>query len=301
MTVLGNVLDERLVDLQTLDRKALQVRERRKARAEVIDRQIDADRPQAVQSLEGLGLVGHQRSLGNFEIEHSATDSVIVNRFRDGVDERWLLELARRNVDRDPVERQAFLLPCTQLGARSADHPLADIDDQARLLGDVNEIARLHQPALWMLPPDERLGAGQDSVVDLSLRLVVQYQLSKLERAIQFTFEFEPRRRGDVHRSRVVLKAVLAFLLRVIHRGVGVLEQRLRLIAVERIDSDTDRRGRIHAMVADSNGIAHRVEDAVGHHAGFFGGADARKDDREFVAAQATDRVFGKERGRRGR
>src|ERR1700754_557426 len=50
--------------------------------------------------------------------------------------------------------------PRGRLPARGAEDPLAERDDEVALLGDRDELARAEQPALGMLPADERLDRG---------------------------------------------------------------------------------------------------------------------------------------------
>ena len=66
-------------------------------------------------------------------------------------------------------------------------------------------------------------------------RLVVQHELAAAERLAQRRFEREPLERMAVLLRRIELEVVLAPLLGEVHRDVGVLEQRLRIVAVDGI------------------------------------------------------------------
>ena len=67
--VAAQAQDERPVDLEHVDREAVQVRERRVAGAEVVERERDAELVQRLQQRDrGLGLV-HERRLGELEAE----------------------------------------------------------------------------------------------------------------------------------------------------------------------------------------------------------------------------------------
>ena len=69
--VLRHVHDERLVDLDGVDRQLLEVGERRVAGPEVVDREADAHLRQAVQDRGGAPVVGHDRRLGDLELERT--------------------------------------------------------------------------------------------------------------------------------------------------------------------------------------------------------------------------------------
>src|SRR5829696_8148046 len=55
LAVRGEVGDERAVELDLVDREAVQVRQRRVARAEVVDRELDAELLQVVEHLARIG------------------------------------------------------------------------------------------------------------------------------------------------------------------------------------------------------------------------------------------------------
>ncbi len=54
-------------------------------------------------------------------------------------------------------------LPPLRLPARLLDHPRADRHDEPGLLGDVDELAGHEQPALGMVPSQQRLDADDAS------------------------------------------------------------------------------------------------------------------------------------------
>jgi hypothetical protein len=99
----------------------------------------------------------------------------------DGRDERRVGELGARDVDghvQAPVG--SLVPPAGGLGARQGQHPRAERDDQAGLLGHVDEGARCQQPADRMLPARQRLkaddaaaGAVDDGLVERADQAVV--------------------------------------------------------------------------------------------------------------------------------
>ena len=61
--------DERLVDFQLVDGQALQLRERRMSRAEIVDGQAEPELVNAVHDRERLLHVVHDRALGHLECQ----------------------------------------------------------------------------------------------------------------------------------------------------------------------------------------------------------------------------------------
>ena len=78
-----------------------------------------------------------------------------------------------------------------------------------------------------------------------------------------------------------------------VHGGVGVLEQRLRVHAVVRKQRDTETRADADLAAVDAEGRGQRFQDAPGrlHHVGRI--HDAGEQDRELVAARPGNRGPG--------
>src|SRR3954470_5446223 len=88
------VLDERPVDLEHVDREALEVAERRVAGAEVVHRQPDAERAQPLKARpRPLALVGED-ALGDLEDEAVGGDAGHRERVPDLLDDLRIVELA---------------------------------------------------------------------------------------------------------------------------------------------------------------------------------------------------------------
>ena len=71
----GNVAHERLVDLQCIDREALQMAQARIARAEVIQRKPHTHLAQRMQHCGGRRRVLHQEGFGQLELEMLRSDA----------------------------------------------------------------------------------------------------------------------------------------------------------------------------------------------------------------------------------
>src|SRR6516162_6936322 len=108
---------ERLVDLDGVEREALQVGERGVAATEIVERQARAKVADALQHLRGvLGILHHQR-FGELELERAARKARARNHRAQIVNEVLPQQLPRRYVDRGEHRIAAAhgTLPAAQL------------------------------------------------------------------------------------------------------------------------------------------------------------------------------------------
>ena len=89
-------------------------------------------------------------------------------------------------------------MPAVQPGAALRAAPRRDVErqrlDQARLLGERDELVGRDEAALRVLPAQQRLDRSHLAVGQDGLRLVVQRELALLDRAPQLAHERQPRR-----------------------------------------------------------------------------------------------------------
>ena len=90
------------------------------------------------------------------------------------------LDLARADVERQPAVK-AVALPVAEHGSDFADHPVADIGDDAGLLGDRDEGGRQPQAVARMVPAQQRLGARDFAGHQAHLRLEGEHELVALD------------------------------------------------------------------------------------------------------------------------
>jgi hypothetical protein len=81
--------------------------------------------------------------------------------------------------DSNSAPQSADLFQC------GAQYPAGQWLDEPGLLGDRQERGRRHQPALWVLPPDQRLHRAHLAGPYPGLGLVVQHQLATVDGAAQ--------------------------------------------------------------------------------------------------------------------
>ena len=193
---------ERAVDLHRVDREPLQVAERRVAGAEVVDRELHAERAHAAitsmtasaSSISTLSVISKHRLDGS----HAG----LRDHLGDAVGEIGLHELARREVDRD-LERladaRAASAPRCAPPPRSPTSPICTIRPVSSAIG-MNSAGR-DQAALGVLPAHQRLGADAARVGEPDDRLEEEPELAALERAVHRVLG---RVRGRRARVRIV-------------------------------------------------------------------------------------------------
>ena len=155
--------------------------------------------------------------------------------------------------------------PARELRAGLAEHPAAERHDQARGLGDADELAGRHEPALGVRPAHERLDAGRAAGAERHLRLVVQHQLVPLERAVQLVLQGEPAAR--VAQRGVVVDLAAAAPLGGAQRGGGLAQHALGVAARAGL-GDADRRPDVMVAAGERERRGERGERAGGDRAG---------------------------------
>ena len=104
------VVDEAAVDLELVEREALQIAERRIAGAEIVERDADAERAQRVEQLQRRFAALEEDRFGDLDLEPVRGEAAVGERAQDRLVQRAAVELDRRDVDRDadmlgPVRR----------------------------------------------------------------------------------------------------------------------------------------------------------------------------------------------------
>ena len=157
------------------------------------------------------------------------------------------------------------VVPVARLGAGLGQHPLTDRQDQAGFLGERNKFRRWYQAPVGMLPADECLGAPDLAGHDVHLWLIVQQELATLERMPQAGFEGQTALGACVHLGGIEAKAVAAMVFGVEHGGVGIAQQLVAGVIVERKEGDTDARRYEQFASTDDDGGRQPSEHLVRH------------------------------------
>ena len=131
------------------------------------------------------GQVDQQQALGDLQDQVRRVQAGLVQRRAHRVDQARLVQLAGRQVDADRHRRawsgsRACQARICRQASRSTKRPIGH--DQPGLLGQRDEVQRRHQPALGVLPADQRLDPGQPAGRQLHGRLVVDGELARARR-----------------------------------------------------------------------------------------------------------------------
>ncbi len=207
----------------------------------------------------------HQDAFGQFQFQAGRWQAGLVEDIGDPRAELAVGELPRGDVHRHLRYPHARLMPGLELAARLGDHPVAHIHHQPQFLDHRDEVARRHQPALRVAPAQQRLGASQTLAVAAELRLVIEDEFVLLEGVAQVAFQFQALQGAGVHVCLIELEVVLAALLGVVHRGVGVLHQLAQFAAVLRAQGDTDTGGDEELAVFQDERPHQVAKNLLGH------------------------------------
>ena len=257
----GDVADERAVDLELVHVEAAQVGQRRVAGAEVVDGQGDAELAQQAEHVGRPHRVGHDQRLGDLEDERARRHPVLAQGLVDLPGQAQVGEVAHRQVH---GHRHVVALgpPLRDGAQRQVEHRERERRDEAGVLDDRQELVGHDDAALRVPPAHERLEADDRAGAHVDLRLVLQEQLAALEALAQLGRERQPGRGVDVVRGLVELEAA-ALDLRAVERDVGPLQQQVDVVAVRRVQRDA-RGSRRSRGARPRPGTARRGRRAAG-------------------------------------
>ena len=127
LLVADRALDERLGDLEAVDRERTQVAQRAVAGAEVVDDEMDAAALQLVEDLTDPRAVRDDGMLGDLEDERIGRDAGRHHGLADVLAEPGLVELESREIDhhREPLLARERL-PLAELSTGGLEDPATD-------------------------------------------------------------------------------------------------------------------------------------------------------------------------------
>ena len=142
-------------------------------------------------------------------------------------------------------------VPLRHLPDRLVEHKSPDGLDQARLLGDGDELQRRDEPSHRVVPAQQRLGAHRALAARLQDRLVIDLELPPSERVAELALHGKEVGGAPVQVVVKNLVSVPAGCLGLVHRRVSVAEHRRRRCARGgKDDADAARQGHILARAA---------------------------------------------------
>src|SRR6185437_13399271 len=138
------------------------------AAAEIVHEDADAEGMQVPERAQRHLDVLDQQTLRHLQHETLRLEVERLEHLRYLAYEISLGELTHREVDPHRLRVVVFVLAAPQLTlpARLFEHPAPDIGDEPRVFGDVDEIARRHEPALRVLPPQQRFDGHDAAAVE---------------------------------------------------------------------------------------------------------------------------------------
>ena len=143
-----------------------------------------------------------------------------------------------------------------------------------------------------MVPAEQRLDACHRAGHDVHLRLVLEDQLVALDGAAQVVGECEALGDPDLQFVGVELVVVAAVRFRLVHRGVGLLQQRLGVGIPEWVEGCADAGGHEDLGARERNAHGEFAQQLVEHHLELFDARQILDQDGELIAAQAPDGVL---------
>ncbi|MCY1422975.1 hypothetical protein D9M71_386770 [compost metagenome] len=200
-----------------------------------------------------------------------------------------MVQLHGGEVDRHAQFAEALVMPFAQLPASLVEHPLADGDDAAVLLGQRDELVRRHKAQFRVLPANQRLDADHAKVAVADLRLVDQVQLIAVEGFAQVLFQLAAAAHFTVDAGNVELVAVARAALGQGHGLFGFLQQLLGAVAVFREQGDANGGAQADFLVVEGERRFQVIEDALRQLGGLVGLLDVGLDQGELVATQARE------------
>ena len=180
---------------------------------------------------------------------------------------------------------EAVLPPARALREREVEHAQRERAHDRALLGEGQERAGHEEAALGVLPAHERLGGDHGAGPHVDERLVVEHDLAVADGVGQRGHQLQALA-GEVVGGLHVGLVAAARLLRLVHRDVGALHQRLGRRPVRGEVRDADAGVDAQVDVEDVERLAQRVAEARGD---VLGGGGVVEHDGELVAAEAGD------------
>ena len=178
-------LDERAVDLDLVERKRAQVRERRIAGAEIVHGDADAERLDLPQGGQRAVEVANQRGLGDLDLQTTRRQAGLQQDLVQLLHEVGVVELDGRDIDGDRQRPR----PGRGVAAGCLHDPVPDLQDCAGLFGNRDEDGGRNLAACRVLPAQQGLEAGRGLALDILLRLIGQPQFVARDRKTQIMFE----------------------------------------------------------------------------------------------------------------
>jgi hypothetical protein len=287
----GGSAHEREVDLEAVDGKPAEVGEGREAGPEAVDGEAHPDGPERAQRLHRPVQVLHGVPLGDLEVQEPGLEPAPGERLLHVSRQVLLLQLVGREVHGHPEVARPALVPGAELAAGRLQDPRPHREDDPGEVRECYEVLRHHEPELGPPPAQQGLDAHDPARGELQAGLVVERQLRLLEGGAQAALDGAPLDGAGGHGRGEELVVVAPALLRPVHRGVGVPDERLRVLSVLGVEADPPARRHPHVPALDPEGLAERLLQLVRDLGHVLRVVDPREEQHELVAPEASHGV----------
>src|ERR1700687_1370655 len=170
----SHLADKGLVNFQEINGKLPKIAEAGIAGAEVIHRKVYPHHFELLKYVgRGFGIL-HKDAFGELELEISSFQAGFREYRPHTFDKIPIAELDGGNVDGNRHWRQSRVLPGARLPARFAQHPTADLENQATIFGDGHELGGRKESSIGLLPAYQSLDSCDLTRVEIYLWLIMQ-------------------------------------------------------------------------------------------------------------------------------
>ena len=142
-----------------------------------------------------------------------------------------------------------------------------------------------------MLPADQRFDADHPAADNFGFRLILQDEFIAVDRFSEIVFESQAFDNAGIHCAAEELVAVASIFLGMVHRDIGILEQRVHVLAIIRVNADADAGSDIEFVTIEPVRQRNGFHDVLGDMRCLLYAANLGQQDHEFIAPLATDGI----------
>src|SRR6185437_15805952 len=171
-------------------------------------------------------MVFEQTALHDLQLEARGWETGRIEQRLDALRDQWVVELNRRNVD-----RQLYgIRPLAGDPERLEHNAERQVRDKPGRFGQIEEIGRLQQPARRMLPARQHFESANVARREVDNRLEIRDEFAPLDPFARVGFQLGARAEAGLHADVEHDRAIAAEPLGFVKGCVGMLEQRARLV-----------------------------------------------------------------------
>ena len=142
-----------------------------------------------------------------------------------------------------------------------------------------------------MLPSEESLPAGNRTGSQIEFGLKDEIELLAVHGAAHAVAKLQAFDGLRRHVFREEAERVSSLALGCIHRHIGILDERFRILAVVRVDADADAAGNAERIAVEVKRRLKFARDPLGRHRGIGERADRTENNQKFIAAEAGNGI----------